>query len=119
MHAQFGIVLHSSGPLCFVGIFTDFSREFFVEGQDTAQQMKAKMKKDGLVLYLSCPLKPTMTIETTTTNFRYVKKEKEMQMKRNFSFHHEEKEGGGNLSSVVEAKKIRVFDIQLSTTEIF
>ena len=42
MHAQFGIVLHSSGPLCFVGIFTDFSHEFFVEGQDTAQQMKAK-----------------------------------------------------------------------------
>ena len=90
MHAQFGIVLHSSGPLCFVGIFTDFSREFFVEGQDTAQQMKAKMKKDGLVLYLSCPLKPTMTIETTTTNFRHVKKEKKMQMKRNFSFHDEE-----------------------------
>ena len=90
MHAQFGIVLHSSGPLCFVGIFTDFSHEFFVEGQDTAQQMKAKMKKDGLVLYPSCPLKPTMTIETTTTNFRYVKKEKEMQMKRNFSFHDEE-----------------------------
>ena len=42
----------------------------------------------GLVSLLS--LKPTMTIETTTTNFRYVKKEKEMQMKRNFSFHDEE-----------------------------
>ena len=42
-----------------------------------------------------------------------------MQMKRNFSFHDEEKEGGGNLSSVAGAKKIRVFDIQLSTTEIF
>ena len=90
MHAQFGIVLHSSGPLCFVGIFTDFSRELFCRRSrhGATDEGKDEERWTGLVSLLS--LKPTMTIETTTTNFRYVKKEKEMQMKRNFSFHDEE-----------------------------
>ena len=90
MHAQFGIVLHSSGPFCFVGIFTDFSREFFCRRSrhSATDEGKDEERWTGLVSLLS--LKPTMTIETTTANFRYVKKEKEMQMKRNFSFHDEE-----------------------------
>ena len=59
MHAQFGIVLHSSGPLCFVGIFTDFSLEFFCRNRRRSRHGATDEGKDeerwsGLVFEQKC-----------------------------------------------------------------
>ena len=63
MHAQFGIVLHSSGPLCFVRIFTDFSHEFLCRRSrhGATDEGRDEERWTGLVSPLS--LKPTMAIE--------------------------------------------------------
>ena len=93
------------------------------ERQDTAQQMKAEMKKDGLVL---CP--PVLEADdgnraipqnswcrlaaTTTTKTEDwhdpISDRRKCRWKGIFHF-----------TMKNEAKKIRVFDIQLGTTEIF
>ena len=94
------------------------------ERQDTAQQMKAEMKKDGLVLCPPvleaddgnraipqnswCRLAATTTTKTEDWHDPISDRRRKCRWKGIFHF-----------TMKNEAKKIRVFDIQLGTTEIF
>ena len=88
-----------------------FLANFFVEGQDTAQQMKVKMKRRAIPQTSWCRLAATTTTKTEDWHDPI----SDMQRRRRKC----RWKGIFHFTMKNEAKKIRVFDIQLGTTEIF